>query len=99
LTSYDHTNPAEYGTDAHQKEIAAEAARETVAQLFAQLGYDTSDVTSMRELQGDLRWVRDARQRGEQVGEWARKATIWSLVGAVLVVLWIGIKAKIGGGS
>jgi len=89
-------NDEKYGDEAHQREIAMEAARATVQQMFRELGYDTRDVESVRELQRDLAWVRDARHKGEQVGDYIRKATIWTLVGAALVAVWFGIETKVG---
>lgn len=79
-----------------QQRIAKEAAQEAVRATFRELGYDPDHIEDIRTLQMDLAWVRGAREKGDQIGGYVRKATITGLIGAFLYAIWLGVKTKLG---
>lgn len=81
-------------TSAEVKEIAREAARETVDNLFLHLGYDIAGEGGANELRAiakDLRHTRRWREATETVQKQGLIAATVIIVGGVLGLIWVAV--------
>ena len=71
------------------KQVAVEAARAAVSELFLTMGVDTSDSKSLLDLQRDFAHVRAWREASETVKNAGLKAAVGVLVTGFLgAVYW-----------
>lgn len=87
----------------HLKAIAEEAAeqgaKKALKGFFSEMGVDIKDQGSKNALRVDFIFLRKLRRGAEGAGKTAVRAVVVTVVGAGLVALWWGIKAKLGMGS
>lgn len=87
--------------NASNREIARQAAKETVAEYFNILGVDINDPEERRSLQADHAYLRRSRQGAEEIAKIVRRSAITLALGGFAWVLWegfkIAVRAKVGG--
>jgi len=83
--------------DHEMHEIARMAAHDAVREQWRVVGVDPDDTEDLREFRRDLLFQRQLREQAETVGGYTVKATVSGLVGAALLAVWYGVKAKLGG--
>jgi len=83
--------------DHETHEIARMAAHETVREQWRIVGVDVDDAEDLRQFRRDLMFQRQLREQAQTVGGYAIKATVTGLIGAALLAIWLGIRAKLGG--
>ena len=77
------------------QEAVAEAVPAAVKQTLLAIGINPDHPL---EAQNDMAFLRATRTRCEKLGMGAVLAGTAVIVGGVLTVLWLGFKAKLGGG-
>lgn len=76
-------------TEAEVREVAREAAREAVSEVFDHFGFDIDD---HREVQADMRAVRDWRMAQKSVRKVALTTVVMTLITGVMALVWTSIK-------
>lgn len=66
--------------------------QETVKQTFISMGADTSTAQEVMEMQKDMAFLRSTRQGSQDFARITKRATIWTITGALFVALWQGFR-------
>lgn len=79
------------------RQIAHDAATDTISEVFKILGVDTSDVESMNTFRADIDWVRHRRKAEAAVGQRIVMTLISIASGGFAVAAWEYLKSTWSG--
>lgn len=78
---------------AQYHDIAKDAAREAVAEVFKKLGVDPDNVQEVRTFQANNAWVYRSRKLSEKIGQAVLVVTFITITGGILTAVWQALKA------